>query len=103
MVDRRRAQRVRVTEPVILVSPRGDFVGEICDVSERGMFVALAHSAEGVGSRLVVRVTPSYPRGGLDLAGVVRWRDDRGLGLELDPSADDAAAIEALIASSRVA
>jgi|SRR6185503_18699197 len=101
MFDRRKAQRVSVAEPVIIVSARGDFVGEVRDVSARGMFVALAHAGDGVGSRLVVRVAPSYPRGGLDLAGVVRWRDERGLGVELDPSADDAAAIEALIASAK--
>ena len=101
MGERRKSERVCVSEPVILVSARGDFVGEVLDVSSRGMFVALAHAGEGVGARVVVRVGPSYPRAAVDLAGVVRWRDDRGLGLELDPSDDDAVALASLMACAK--
>ena len=96
MQDRRKTPRFELAEPVILVSARGDFVGEVRDLSARGMFVALDRAAEDVGAHVVVRVVPS-----LDLAAVVRWRDARGLGLELDPSADDVAQIERLVLSSR--
>lgn len=87
-----------VAEPAIIVWSRGDVVGEIRDLSRQGMFIALARPGDVVGSRVVVRIGPSYPRASIAVAGVVRWRDDRGFGVELsNVGADEAYAIEMLM------
>lgn len=78
MDERRKIPRVAVAEPVIIVWDRGDVVGEIANVSSHGMFIALANANARAGTTLVVK------RGSFAIAGVVRWADHRGIGVELD-------------------
>src|SRR4051794_13742422 len=103
MGERRRIQRVAVSEPVIIVWDRGNVVGEVRDVTHGGMFVALANAGDVAGTRLVVQVLPAHPREGVQLEGIVRWSDRRGLGIELTqhPGARGIAVIEGLIATRR--
>ena len=100
MGERRKTARVPVSEPVIIVWERGNVVGEVRDVSREGMYVALANAGDVTGSSLVVQILPSHPRHGVELSGVVRWSDARGIGIELqEADSRGLAAIDGLIAS----
>ena len=101
MDERRKTQRIVVSEPVIIVWDRGNAVGEVRDVSRDGMYVALANIGDVAGSELVVQVLPSHPREGVELHGVVRWSDARGMGIQISPGARGLVAIEGLIATRR--
>ncbi len=83
MTERRTFKRVALAEPVIVVLSRGDVVGEVRDLSLRGMFVAIPSPGEAVGAAVVVQVNPAHPRIAVDVRGVVRWCDGRGIGVEL--------------------
>lgn len=101
MDDRRKTQRVVISEPVIIVWDRGNAVGEVRDVSPDGMYIALANIGNVTGSELVVQVLPANPREGVELPGVVRWSDARGMGIELQPGSRGLAVLEGLIAARR--
>ena len=101
MDERRKTQRTVVSEPVIIVWDRGNMVGEVRDVSTDGMYIALAHVGDVTGSELVVQIPPAHPREAAEVAGVVRWSDARGMGIEIAPAARGLAVIEGLIASRR--
>ena len=101
MGERRKAQRVVVSEPVIIVWDRGNAVGEVRDVTPDGMYIALPHVGDVTGSELVVQMLPAHPREGAEVRGVVRWSDARGMGVELAPGPRGLAAIEGLIATRR--
>jgi len=97
-MDRRSARRIAVTEPVIVAWARGNVVGELRDLSERGMFIALANAGDVTGTRLVVHIGPAYPRRAVEVTGVVRWVDHRGMGVELAAvGAHEASALEMLM------
>ena len=98
MDDRRKTRRVVVSEPVIIVWDRGNAVGEVRDVSPDGMYVALANIGDVAGTRLVVQVPTAHPRKGVEVPGVVRWSDARGMGIEIEePGERGLAVIEGLI------
>lgn len=101
MDDRRKTQRTVVSEPVIIVWDRGNAVGEVRDVSPDGMYIALSHVGDVTGSELVVQILPAHPREGVEVSGVVRWSDARGMGIELAPEARGLAVLEGLIATRR--
>ena len=102
MDERRKRTRTVVSEPVIIVWDRGNMVGEVRDVSRDGMYIALAHVGDVTGSELVVQLLPAHPREGVEVQGVVRWSDARGMGIELAPGARGLAVIEGLIATRRL-
>jgi hypothetical protein len=101
MGERRKTRRISVSEPVIIVWDRGNVVGEVRDVTHQGMFVALTSTSDVTGARLVVQILPAHPREGVQLAGVVRWSNGRGMGIELteSPGARGIAVLEGLIAT----
>src|SRR5215831_12201159 len=101
MGERRKTTRTVVSEPVIIVWDRGNAVGEVRDVSPDGMYIALAYVGDVTGSELVVQILPAHPRDAVELSGVVRWSDARGMGVELTDGARGLAAIEGLIAARR--
>jgi hypothetical protein len=101
MDDRRKTHRTVISEPVIIVWDRGNAVGEVRDVSPDGMYVALANIGNVTGTSLVVQVLPAHPREGVELPGVVRWSDARGMGIELAPGDRGLAVIEGLIGIRR--
>jgi len=102
MDERRKTRRTVVSEPVIIVWERGNAVGEVRDVSRDGMYIALAHVGDVTGAELVVQILPAHPRDGVEVQGVVRWSDARGMGVELSPGVRGLAVIEGLIATRRL-
>jgi hypothetical protein len=101
MGERRKTTRTVISEPVIIVWDRGNVVGEVRDVSPDGMYVALSHVGDVTGSELVVQIPPAHPREAAELAGVVRWSDARGMGIELT-GGRGLAVIDVLIATRRL-
>ena len=102
MDERRKQTRTVVSEPVIIVWDRGNAVGEVRDVSADGMYIALAHVGDVTGTQLVVQVLPAHPREGVELPGVVRWSDARGMGIQLAPGSRGLAVLEGLMAARRL-
>jgi hypothetical protein len=90
---------VTLAEPVIVASCRGNFVGEVRDLSAGGMFIAIGRPVAAEGERLVVRILPAHPPAAIEVAGVVRWADERGIGLEIAGADGPASALlETLVA-----
>jgi len=102
MDDRRKQTRTVVSEPVIIVWDRGNAVGEVRDVSSEGMYIALAHVGDVTGTELVVQVLPAHPRQSVELPGIVKWSDARGMGIQLAPGSRGLAVLEGLIATRRL-
>src|SRR5450432_1724864 len=98
MDERRKTGRFGVTEPVIVMLAQGNYVGELRDVSPSGMFIELATVTTAPGTNIIVQICPSYPRPAVELTGVIRWTDHRGMGVELGAiTTHDLEALELLI------
>lgn len=83
MFERRKTGRFGVVEPVIVMLAQGNYVGELRDVSSSGMFIALRTVTTMPGTTIVVQICPAHPRPAVELSGVIRWTDHRGIGVEL--------------------
>ena len=62
---------------------QGNAVGEVRDLSTRGMFIALRTLQPRHGESVVVHVNPSHARAAIELEAVVRWTSKNGVGIEL--------------------
>lgn len=95
--ERRRFDRVAVEELVVVVMPRGNAVGEVRDLSPRGMFVALT-TPPTPGESVVVHVNPAHARAAVEVVATVRWTCASGAGLELaELGARDLAVFECIL------
>jgi hypothetical protein len=101
--ERRQSDRYTVDEFVVVVLPQGNAVGELRDVSDRGMFIALTTLQPGRGEAVVVRVNPSHAREAIELGAIVRWTSRRGIGVELGTVGSRERAVLASLVAKRSA
>lgn len=98
--ERRRCDRARVEEFVVVVMSQGDAVGEVRDLSLHGMFIALAPLQPARGDEIVLQLNPAHARAAVELRARVRWTAAHGIGVELgDLGARERAVLQDLIVS----
>jgi uncharacterized protein (TIGR02266 family) len=85
-VEHRRHQRAPVDLPVEFATKNSDarISGRATDLSLGGMFIRTAHPPP-FGSEVLVYATLTAKKAAFELAAVVRWTRDDGMGLQFLP------------------
>ena len=97
-MNNRLTLRYSVVLPAVLVVEGRAITCEVGDVSLGGMF--LRHAKIETGRRGVLRFACARLVG-IALPFIVRWRDERGIGVQLEPNMLDETVLATVIRASR--